>query len=447
MGKEIITLQVGQCGNQVGASFWETLCTEHGIDQNGFLQDFAIEANIPDRKDIFFYQADDYRYVPRALLFDLESQVIGGIQTGDYSNLFSRDNIWTSSEERGAGNNWASGYSQGGEVMEELLDKINREADNSDNPEGFMLLHSIAGGTGSGLGSLLLENLNDRFPKKLIQTYSIFPNKSVVVQSYNSILTLKRLILNADSVVVLDNDCMEKITRQQLNLVNPSFSHTNNLISQVMAASTSTIRYPGYMNNDMIGLMASLIPTPRMHFLMTAFTPLSISDVPEQQPFRTSVLDVMTRLLNHKTYLTDIPTNEGKYISLMNIIRGETDPSQINSSLQRIKQRKLANFIPWAPSSIQVLLATKSPFVQSPHRVSGLLMGNHTSMHHVLNGIVRQFDKLYQRGAFVDNYRNYPVFADSLDEFDDSRDVVASLIDEYQASEDAGYVHYIAPEY
>ena len=46
-----------------------------------------------------------------------------------------------------------------------------REAGYSDSLEGFVLAHSIAGGTGSGMGSYLLEALNDRFPKKLVQTY------------------------------------------------------------------------------------------------------------------------------------------------------------------------------------------------------------------------------------------------------------------------------------
>jgi len=73
-----------------------------------------------------------------------------------------------------------------------------------------MLLHSIAGGTGSGLGSFLLERLNDRFPKKIIQTYSVFPDTQsvgdVVVQPYNSILAMRRLTENADSVVCFTND-------------------------------------------------------------------------------------------------------------------------------------------------------------------------------------------------------------------------------------------------
>jgi len=49
--------------------------------------------------------------------------------------------------------------------------RADREAGYSDSLEGFVLTHSIAGGTGSGMGSYLLEAINDRFPKKLIQTY------------------------------------------------------------------------------------------------------------------------------------------------------------------------------------------------------------------------------------------------------------------------------------
>jgi tubulin gamma len=99
------------------------------------------------------------------------------------------------------------GYSMGEAVQEEIMEMIDREADGSDSLEGFMLLHSIAGGTGSGLGSFMLERLNDRFPKKLIQTYSVFPDTKdgdIVVQSYNSLLSMRRLTQNADSVVSTD---------------------------------------------------------------------------------------------------------------------------------------------------------------------------------------------------------------------------------------------------
>lgn len=96
-----------------------------------------------------------------------------------------------------------------------------------------MLLHSIAGGTGSGLGSFLLERLNDRFPKKLIQTYSVFPDHDsgdVVVQPYNSVLAMKRLVNHADSVVVLDNAALTRIAADRLQSDNASFVQTNQLV-------------------------------------------------------------------------------------------------------------------------------------------------------------------------------------------------------------------------
>ncbi len=97
-----------------------------------------------------------------------------------------------------------------------------------------MLLHSIAGGTGSGLGSFLLERLNDRFPKKLIQTYSVFPESSdVVVQPYNSLLASKRLVEHADSVVVLDNAALTRIAADRLHMQDPSFVQTNQLVSDL----------------------------------------------------------------------------------------------------------------------------------------------------------------------------------------------------------------------
>eukprot|EP00074_Homo_sapiens_P109907 XP_024306468.1 tubulin gamma-2 chain isoform X7 [Homo sapiens] len=97
----------------------------------------------------------------------------------------------------------------------------------------------------------------------------------VVVQPYNSLLTLKRLTQNADCVVVLDNTALNRIATDRLHIQNPSFSQINQLVSTIMSASTTTLRYPGYMNNDLIGLIASLIPTPRLHFLMTGYTPLT----------------------------------------------------------------------------------------------------------------------------------------------------------------------------
>lgn len=453
MPREIITLQVGQCGNQIGSEFWKKLCQEHGISKDGMLEDFATQGG--DRKDVFFYQADDDHYIPRALLLDLEPRVINTIQNSDIRNLFNHENIFIAEHGGGAGNNWASGFTQAESVQEDLLDMIDREAEGSDSLEGFVLCHSIAGGTGSGMGSYMLEALNDRYGKKLIQTYSVFPNQNemsdVVVQPYNSLLTLKRLTLNADAVVVLDNTALNRIAVERLHLETPTFAQTNSLVSTVMAASTTTLRYPGYMNNDLVGLVASLVPTPRCHFLMTGYTPLTLDREKTDHTIRkTSVLDVMRRLLQTKNIMVSAharakEASRAKYISILNIIQGEVDPTQVHKSLQRIRERKLANFIEWGPASIQVALSKKSPYVQTAHKVTGLMLANHTSIRHLFNRCLSQYDKLIRRRAFVDNYGQHEMFRDGAgnfqqDEFDDAREVVHQLTSEYEACESPDYI-------
>lgn len=167
MPRELITLQVGQCGNQIGSEFWRQLCVEHGIDSSGRLESFAQEGS--DRKDVFFYQADDDHYIPRTVMIDLEPRVVNQIRAGPYANLYNPENVFVSEEGGGAGNNWANGYHMGERVHEGIMEMLDREAEGSDSLEGFILTHAIAGGTGSGLGSYLLERLADRYPKKLVR--------------------------------------------------------------------------------------------------------------------------------------------------------------------------------------------------------------------------------------------------------------------------------------
>lgn len=151
----------------------------------------------------------------------------------------------------------------------------------------------------------------------------------------------------------------------------------------------------------------------------------------------------MTRLMQPKNIMASFDAKRGAYISIMNIIQGEVDPTQVHKSLQRIKQKKLVNFIPWGPAGIQVVLSKKSPYVETGYKVSGLLLANHTSIRYTINRFATQFDRLFKVGAFVEGYRaEGTMFASNLDEFKDSREVVRSLVEEYQASEKPEYVDY-----
>lgn len=69
----------------VGFEFWKRLCAEHGINPSGILEPFVTDG--VDRKDVFFYQADDEHYIPRAVLLDLEPRVINSIMNSEHSKV------------------------------------------------------------------------------------------------------------------------------------------------------------------------------------------------------------------------------------------------------------------------------------------------------------------------------------------------------------------------
>lgn len=417
---------------------------EHGIGFDGTVNTWDGNSAGGDRKDVFFYQADDTRYVPRALLWDLEPRVVNSIQSGERGRLFNPENVYVSPHGGGAANNWAAGYHHGERIEEDLMEMLDREAEGSDSLEGFMLLHSVAGGTGSGVGSFLLEKLADRYPKRLVQTYSVFPSATqvsdVVVQPYNAVLTLKRLAQHADAVVVLDNGALARIAADSLGISSPTFSQTNSLVSTVLSASTATLRYPGYLHNDLASILAALVPDPACHFLETAYTPFSneassVDGGGNRLIRKTTVLDVMRRLLQPKNRMVSAAagSRQSRYISILNIIQGDVDPTDVHKALLRIRERSLASFLPSSPTSLQLALARRSPYLDStPARISGLMLANHTSIASLFQKTLDQYDRLMKRHAFLDQYRKQPMFEDSLQEFDDAKEVLKSTIQSYK---------------
>ena len=111
------------------------------------------------------------------------------------------------------------------------------------------------------------------------------------------------------------------------------------------------------MNNDLIGLLSSLIPTPRTHFLMTAYTPFTLEGPKAQSSVRkTSVFDVMRRLLQTKNHMVSTSTRKGSYMSILNIIQGEVDPNQVHKALESIREKKMAKFIPWSEKHFSYMI-------------------------------------------------------------------------------------------
>lgn len=92
-------------------------------------------------------------------------------------------------------------------MVDEVLDNIRQQTENTDSLQGFQLLHSLGGGTGSGLGALLLSKIREEYPDRMMATFSIIPSPKVsdtVVEPYNTLLATHNLVENSDITCCLD---------------------------------------------------------------------------------------------------------------------------------------------------------------------------------------------------------------------------------------------------
>lgn len=80
----------------------------------------------------------------------------------------------------GTGNNWAKGhYTEGAELADWVLDVVRRECESCECLQALQLTHSLGGGTGSGLGTLLLSKMREEYPDRIFNTFSVVPSPKV----------------------------------------------------------------------------------------------------------------------------------------------------------------------------------------------------------------------------------------------------------------------------
>jgi len=436
--REIVHLQAGQAGNQIGAKFWETIAAEHEISSNGVFDenkeiDQAKADILQENVNVYFSEACGSRYVPRAIMLDLEPSVLDQIYSSDVGSLFKPDAAVRGTS--GAGNNWAKGhYTEGAELIDQALDVARKEVEDCDCLQGFQFVHSIGGGTGSGMGTLLLSKLREEYPDRIMVSYPVFPSpkvSDVVVEPYNATLSIHQLIENADEVMVIDNEALHQICNKTLKVPNPTFGDLNNLVSSVMAGVTCCLRFPGQLNSDLRKLGVNLIPFPRLHFFQIGFAPLGS---PASSAYRkVSVGDLTQQIFQASNMMAAADPRNGRYLTASALFRGQVSTKDVEDEMLKVQNKNSAYFVEWIPNNIKSSVCNIAPKIPQAD-LSATFIGNTTAMQDVFRRISDQFSVMFRRKAFLHWYTG-----EGMDEmeFTEAESNENDLIAEYQQYQDA----------
>jgi tubulin beta len=427
--REIVYISTGQCGNQIGSKFWETISEEHGIDHKGnYVGTNPVQK---DRLDVYFSEAAQNRYVPRSVMVDLEPGVIDQVKSSSIGQMFRPDNFVHG--EGGAGNNWAKGhYTEGAELVDQVMDVVRKEAEGCECIQGFQLSHSLGGGTGSGLGTLLVSKIKEEYPDRMLCTFSVLPSpktSDTVVEPYNAILSVHQLLENVDEVFCLDNEALHNICHNSLKIAQPSFANLNSLVSSVMSGITCSLRFPGQLNSDLRKLAVNLVPFPRLHFFMVSAAPSASAFGRQYSP--TTVAELTSQMFSGKNMMAACNPANGRYLTASAIFRGNIPTKEVDQQMYNMQHKYADSYVEWIPNNIKSSICDVAPVGQE---MSGTFIGNSTAIQEVFKRVSSQFASMFRRKAFVHWY-----IGEGMDEleFTEAESNVNDLISEYQQYETA----------
>jgi len=427
--REIVHVQTGQCGNQIGNKFWETIIQEHGINNDGIYT--GNNDQLLERINVYFNEASGNKYVPRSVLVDLEPGTMDAIRGGPLGKLHRPDNFVFG--QSGAGNNWAKGhYTEGAELIEQVLEVVRKESEGCDCLQGFQLTHSLGGGTGSGMGTLLISKIREEYPDRMLCTFSVMPSPKVsdtVVEPYNATLSVHQLLENADEVFCIDNEALYDICFRTLKLTSPTYSDLNSLVSEVMSGITASLRFPGQLNSDLRKLAVNLIPFPRLHFFLIGYAPLSSKTA---AGFRAlTVPEVVQQMFDSKNMMAATDPRLGKYLTACALFRGKVSTKEIDQHMVNVQTKNSSYFVEWIPNNIKSSICD-IPAQSAP--LSATFIGNSTAIQVLFKRINDQFTAMFRRKAFLHWYTG-----EGMDEmeFTESESNLQDLVSEYQQYQDA----------
>ena len=373
-----------------------------------------------ERLDVYYNESAEGRYVPRAVLVDLDPKFL---KEGPLSKQIPSKNIFYG--RGGANNIFANGhYIDGADLVDGILDCVRKEVEACDGFQGFQMTHSLGGGTGSGLGTLVLSRLREEYPDRTMLNFCVSPYSCAgdsVVAPYNAVLALHQLVENSDQTVILDYKALLDMFG---DTGEGSYHSMNSTVSYVMSGMTSCYRFPCPLNLDLRKVSVKMVPFPRLHMFMAAFAP----NITENQ--KVSVSELAEQMYSPKHLLTSCDPRAGRYLATSTFFRGtEVTMREVDEHLLAVHKSDQSQLVKRAPFEVLTGLCSVP---QENVDMSATYVHNSTAIKSSFNRLSEEFKILFKKKAFL-----APFLSCGMDEmeFVEARSNLEDLIQEYKEYE------------
>ncbi|KAI8373388.1 Tubulin/FtsZ [Choanephora cucurbitarum] len=320
-------------------------------------------------------------------------------------------------------------------MVDKVLDRIRKLADNCSGLQGFLVFHSFGGGTGSGFGALLMERLSVDYGKKSKLEFSIYPAPQLatsVVEPYNSVLTTHTTLEHSDVSFLVDNEAIYDICRRNLDISQPTYVNLNRLIAQVVSSITASLRFDGSLNVDLNEFQTNLVPYPRIHFPLVTYAPIiSAAKAYHEQH---SVPEITSSCFEANNQMVKCDPRSGKYMACCLLYRGDVVPKDTNAAISTIRTKRTVQFVDWCLTGFKVGINHQRPTVVPGSDMAEVqravcMLSSTTAISQAWSRLNHKFDLMYAKRAFVHWYVGEGM---EEGEFSEAREDLAALEKDYE---------------
>jgi tubulin beta len=238
--RKVILVSIGKGGNRITTAFLEQLLKDNGVDSTG-----GYKGPDGEGLEIFCDRLSPDRLSPRRILVDLNRDNIEAVRQSYYGTLYNENEYVCESSSPSP--YWAAGfYGEGASLVDQTLETIQRKVDETGGDCVVWVIHTLGGGCGSGVGSLLFDRLARELPEVPRVSVAVLPSKKVsklVAEPYNAGLALDHIVSSAHQVILIDNDKLFDVCFKA-HISTPSYDDLNAIISRTLATLVSPLIWP-----------------------------------------------------------------------------------------------------------------------------------------------------------------------------------------------------------
>lgn len=415
MVKENVVISIGQCGTFVGKEFWECLCKEHNVNQSGSCQNNTnpyITNYFTEKKGTF---------KPRSIFADSEPSAINAVMQSSFGKALGSSNYIGKITTKGT---WSQGYiTAGKQGYSQIITQISTEVEKCDHFQGFQIISSLGGGTGSGLTSFLLDKLQDIFPKSHNVLIPILPSivkTEMPIEIYNIVLAMKHC--KNSSLFLIENDALQKH--------GTDFAGMNKISGYTFADLTAGSRFISQNNKSLKSLSSQLTCTSNTNVFSISEAPICLPPEPIQGKNKPSTL--LNLAFDGEHHLFNYSPE--RILAMGALFRGKNSYLEIEEDLKSFQATEptIKNIWKTVENNAKTIISLpafagsvsdRSSIAKTSVTIASNAIGTYTNL---FQNVLKKYDTLLQGKKFIQYYID-----DGMEQslFDEAKTSMKELID------------------